>query len=111
MAEPNSHGVYEAEAVYAVATVGRAYVRINAARCRDGRHRYAYDLQYSYGGRCAPITDHGEGFATQQAARDAAMLEILKRFPVGNGDPAHAQQELIALRKQIEEAVRQPLLL
>ncbi len=110
MQQPNDYGAYTAETTYELARKERSYASVRVAQCRDGLYRFAIDLSYSYGGRCGPITDDGEGFATMLAAKEAGAAALLDGFPRGFGDPQSVRSELAALRSQIEEGLRQPSL-
>lgn len=111
MKAPNENGVYEAEIVEELARVGRSHATISVARCGDGLLRFAIDVQYSYGGLCGPITDHGEGFESMTAVKEAATRELLRRFPKGSAsDPQSVHDELREMKAQIEQGYREPTL-
>ncbi len=102
--------MYAAEATYELARKGRSYASVRVAQCRDGLYRFAIDFHYSYGGGCGPITDHGAGFPTMAAAKEGGAVALLRSFPQGRGDPTSVQAELSALRRQLEDGLRQPSL-
>jgi hypothetical protein len=111
MKTPNENGVYEAEAVEEIARSGRSYAAVRICQCDDGLFRYSVDLMYSYGGFCGPITAGDEGFATFSAAKDAGMLELLKRWPTAwLSEPRSVHDELRELKSQIERSFSQPSL-
>lgn len=111
MSDCNENGVYEPKIVEELARRGRSYASVEIAQCKDGLHRYALDVMYSYGGFGGPITDHGQGFGTSDAAKEAATQDLLRRFPKGHaGDPQSVHDELCDLKQQIEQGFRQPSL-
>lgn len=111
MKTPNENGVYEAEAREELARQGRSYAAVNICECEDGLYRYALDVMYSYGGFSGPISDHGEGFPTYNAAKDAGTKKMLKRFPALRPEhPRSVNDELAAMRAQVERHVLQPSL-
>jgi hypothetical protein len=109
---PNECGVLELGLCEVVASRGRAYVAITFALREDGRFSYGLDMNYSHGGFAFPICMDGESFPTMDAARTAALVELLRRwhkpFP---SKPASVHAELRDLREQIESRLRQPSLL
>ena len=111
MQRANEHGVYEAETVEELARRGRAYASVELCQCEDGLYRYALDMEYSYGGFCGPIFANDTGFASQNAAKEAATQELLRRFPKPwASEPQSVHDELRELRAMIEARFRQPSL-
>lgn len=111
ISKPNENGVLETGRREVVATYGRFYAAVEFARCEDGLYRFGIELHYSYGGFGTPIFDTAEGFATEAAARTAALEELLRKwhqpFP---SDPASVHEELRILREQVERQLSQPSL-
>jgi hypothetical protein len=59
----------------------------------------------------ARISGHGEGFPTYKAAKDAGTEKLLMRFPALRPEhPRSVNDELIAMRAQVERHVLQPSL-
>ena len=111
MSAPNACGVYEPQYTIELARIGRSVASITIAQCQDGQFRYATHLHYSYGGFSGPITDRSAGFASRRDAEDAALGDLVRRFPQTNAsDPTSVHAELKALRARVEEVVRQPSL-
>lgn len=112
MQKPNQYGIYEKESVEELARVGRAYVSVSIAQGEDGLYRYATAMMYSYGGHCGPIFASAPGHPSAQAAKDAAIGDMLDRLGRAqhNGDPECARRELRELRDIIERGFRQPSL-
>lgn len=111
MKTPNENGVYKPDSVEEIARCGRSYAAVRICRCNDGLFRYSLDLMYSYGGFSGPITRENEGFTTFSAAKDAGMLEMLKRFPVAwASEPQSVHNELREVKTQIERNFSQPSL-
>lgn len=111
MQQPNQYGVYRAETIEELARIGRAFAAIEFCQCEDGLYRYSLQLQYSYGGFGGPICASTEGFATQAAAKEAGVAELLRRFPEGwASDPQSVHDELRYMRAKIESDFRQPTL-
>ena len=81
MQKANEHGVCDADTTEELARRGRAHVSVKFCKCEDGLYRYALDMAYSYGGFCGPISVKATGFASQNAAREAATQDVLRRFP------------------------------
>ncbi len=107
----NENGVYVNYATEEVARNGHSYAAVRICQCDDQLFRYALDLMYSYGGFSGPITIMDEGFATFSAARDAGMLELLKRWPKARpSEPQSVHAELRELKAQIERRFSQPSL-
>ncbi len=111
VSKPNQYGVLETGRREVVATYGRFYAAVELALCEDGLYRSSVELFYSYGGFCSPIFDTAEGFATEAAARTAALEELLRKwhrpFP---SEPASVHEELRILREQVERHLSQPSL-
>lgn len=111
VSKPNHHGVLPEGHYEQVARHGRAFAAVSFALCEDGCYRYSVELHYSVGGFCGPITLDVQAFATLDAARTAALEELLRRwhkpFP---SDPASVHEELRILRGQVEARLRQPSL-
>jgi hypothetical protein len=111
VSKPNQNGVLETGRREVVATYGRFYAAVELALCEDGLYRFSVELFYSYGGFCGPISDTAEGYATEGAARTAALEELLRKwhrpFP---SDPASVHEELRVLREQVEGQLCQPSL-
>jgi hypothetical protein len=111
MREPNEHGVYEPDTTCELARCGRSYASITLATCRDGLVRYAIHLHYSYGGMGGPIKDYSEGYASQAAAQDAGIAELLRCFPKWwPSEPSSVRDELEILKRMVEDKLRQPSL-
>ena len=112
MQQPNRYGVYEKETTREVARVGRSYASVATCQCEDGLYRYATAMMYSYGGHCGPIFASAPGYASEDAARDAATGELLDRLAAmqQNGDPESARREVRELRDIIERGFVQPSL-
>jgi hypothetical protein len=112
ISKPNRHGVLEVGHREIVASHGRSYAAVKVALCVDGQYRFGVQLTYSYGGFSGPISSNDEGYSTLAAARHAALEELLRcwhdPFP---SEPATVHAELRAMRKQIENRLRQPSLL
>ena len=107
----NEHGVYEADIIEELARRGRSDASIELCQCEDGFYRYALSMAYSYGGFCGPISDHGKGFDTLGAAKEAATQDLLQRFPKASAnEPKSVHDELRELRAMIEQGFRQPSL-
>jgi hypothetical protein len=108
---PNEHGVLEPGHRAVVASRGRAYAAVNIALREDGRFAYGLEMSYSHGGFMLPICVDRESFSTEEAARTAALDELLRRwhkpFP---SEPASVHDELRDLREQVESRLRQPSL-
>lgn len=108
---PNPHGVLEPAITETIARYGRSAAHIDFAYCEDRLYRYAIAVMYSYGGFCGPIRESGPGFSTLDAARHAALEELLHRWPEPFlSDPQSVHDELAAMRRQVESRVRQPSL-
>lgn len=108
----NDCGVYLDYYTHTVAAVGRSHAKVMVARCDDGRFRFAIDFQYSYGGFSGPVTDHGEGHATPEQAKEAAIERLLARWPEAwASEPESVHRELRLLREEVEALQQQPLLL
>jgi hypothetical protein len=111
MTKPNEHGAYEPQITEELARRGRSYARVKIAQCDDGLYRYALDMAYSYGGFCGPITKHGAGYATAEAAKSTATEKLLRQFPEAwPTEPQSVHDELRELKAQIERASREPML-
>lgn len=112
MAEPNVFGVYPAEEEEVLAESGRAHIGAAYACCADGQYRFALSFRYSHGGFASPLTMQAPGFATLAAAREAALVMALARLEgmSGNGDPASAAQQILALLAQLRARWHQPAL-
>lgn len=84
---------------------------VNIALREDGRFGYGLEMNYSHGGFTFPICIDGESFPTMDAARTAALDELLRRWhkPVPS-DPASVHEELCDLREQVESRLAQPSL-
>jgi hypothetical protein len=107
----NENGMLEAGHREEVARHGRAFAGVDFALCDDGAYRYSIDVMYSYGGFCGPISVEGPSFATLASARDAALEELLRRFPTAwESEPQSVHDELRILREQVEAQLRQPSL-
>jgi hypothetical protein len=105
MQKANERGCYGAETTEELARCGRSYAAVKFCQCDDGRYRYALDMQYSYGGFCGPIFASGKGYTSSRAATDAAMRELLRRFPkTWASEPQSVHDELRELKAQIETA-------
>jgi len=111
MQQPNENGVYEPEIVAEVARRGRAYASVEIAECQDGLYRYALSMMYSTGGFGEPITDHGKGWNSAQAAKEAGIVDLLKRWPKGwPSDPQSMHDELREMKASVEAVFSQPTL-
>ncbi|MDX2119015.1 MAG: hypothetical protein SFY96_12610 [Planctomycetota bacterium] len=109
--KPNQHGVLPEGNREIVASRGRAFAAVRFALSEDGLYRYGLELNYSYGGLSYPICIDGEGFPTVEAARTAALEQLLRSCPKSfPSDPEGVRAELADLRRQIEQRVRQPML-
>lgn len=107
----NENGVYLDYSVETLASVGRSYAKVKIAQCDDGLFRHAIDINYSYGGMCGPITDHDDGHPTYEAAKNAGIAELRRRFPKAwDSEPQSVHAELKAMLDQIEAHERQPSL-
>lgn len=107
----NENGVYLDYSVETLASVGRSYAKVKIAQCDDGLFRHAIDFGYSYGGMSGPITDHGEGHPTREAAKAAGIAELRRRFPKAWGSEPHSvHAELKEMLDQIEAHDLQPSL-
>lgn len=108
---PNEHGVINAACRERVARHGRAYAAVRLALCEDGLYRYGVEMHYSYGGFSTPISIHAQGFVTLDAARTAALEQLLRHWHMPfSSDPQSVHQELHRLREQVEVQLRQPSL-
>jgi hypothetical protein len=111
VSRPNENDVLETGCREVVASRGRAYAAISIALREDGRYAYGLDMNYSHGGFCFPITVTGESFATKEAARTAALAELLRHwytpFP---SEPQSVHDELRIMREQVQAHLRQPSL-
>lgn len=109
--KPNANGVIEAGTREVLATRGRSFAAANFALCEDGLYRYGLDLMYSTGGFGFPIYAEGRAYSTLDAARTAALEQLLREwhtpFP---SDADSVRTELADMRRQIEERLRQPSL-
>lgn len=111
VASPNDVGVYKKYQTEVVARHNRSAASVDIAQCTDGMYRFSVSVMYSYGGFSGPITDKTQGHETYDAARKAGVSELMRRFPKGwPSDPHSVHVELEAMRKQLEEHVRQPTL-
>lgn len=108
---PNEHGVFPIGHSETIARRGLAYVMLTFAMNQDGLVRYGLQLRYSYGGLSSPISIHRPSFETLEAARIAAIEDLLRfwhePFPSA---PASVRLELRDLREQVEAHLRQPSL-
>lgn len=111
VSHPNECGVLEPGHREIVASRGRAYAAVNIALREDGRFGYGLELNYSHGGFTFPICIDGESFPTIDAARTAALDELLRRWhkPFAS-EAASVHDELRDLREQVESHLRQPSL-
>ncbi len=108
---PNEHGALEPGHRDVVASRGRAYAAVNIALREDGQFGYGLDMHYSHGGFAFPICIDGASFPTMDAARAAALDELLRRWhkPFAS-EAASVHDELRDLREQVESRLRQPSL-
>lgn len=107
----NQCGVLVATRRDVVASRGRSYAAIKLARGEDGFYRYGLDLMYSYGGFGWSPHATDEGYATLNAATDAAIDELLRRWPKAFAqEPQGVHVELSEMRSQVESRLRQPSL-
>jgi len=66
---------------------------------------------YSYGGFGGPIRIDSKGYATLNAARMAALDELLRQWPKAwPSEPTSVHHELRLMRDQVESHLRQPSL-
>jgi hypothetical protein len=111
IAKPNEHGILQGGRHEIVARLRRAYAAVNIALCDDGLYRFSTELHYSYGGFCGPIRANEPGHPSLDAALNAGLEELLRKwrrpFP---SDPASVHEELQSLREQLEAKLRQPTL-
>jgi hypothetical protein len=108
---PNENGALPAGHHETVARRGRSHATITFALCEDGLMRYGLDMMYSYGGFSFPIRDDDPGFPSLEAARLAAIEELLRQWHRPSpSDPASVQAELRDLREQAEAHLLQPSL-
>jgi hypothetical protein len=107
----NDCGVLEPGYHEIVASLGRTYAAVNIALREDGRFAYGLEMNYSHGGFAFPITADGESFSTKDAAREAGLGELLRRWhqPFAS-EPTSVHDELRDLREQVESHLRQPSL-
>jgi len=109
--KPNDCGALDAGLQEVVASRGRAYAAIRIAWCDDGLYRIGVEMHYSHGGFAFPISIHADGFATLDAARTAALEQLLRSwhqpFP---SEPDSVRAELHEMRAQVEARLRQPSL-
>jgi hypothetical protein len=112
MQQANEHGCYRSEITEELARRGRSYAAVKLCQCeKDGRYRYALDMQYSHGGFCGPISDNGKGYASPRDAVEAAACEFLRRFPKAwPSEPQSVHDELCELKGQIEQRYSEPML-
>jgi hypothetical protein len=107
----NEFGVLEVTRTDVVAQHGRSYAAIKIARGNDGFYRYGLDLMYSYGGFGWSPHAADDGYATVNAATEAAIDELLRRWPKAFcSEPQSVREELSAMRSQAESHLRQPSL-
>ncbi len=110
-AKPNECGVYEADSREIVAQRGRSAASITLAVCEDGLYRFGVEFHYVTGGMSSPISIHGPGFATREAAGAAACESLLRAwhmpFP---SDTESVRSDLAEMRAQIEARLMQPTL-
>lgn len=108
---PNEHGVLEPGHREIVASRGRAHAAVSIALREDGGFAYGLEMHYRHGGFSIPICIDRESFPTQEAARTAALGELLRRWhkPFAS-EPASVHEELRDLREQVESHLRQPSL-
>jgi len=111
VSHPNEHDVLPEGHSETLARHGRAHATITFALCEDGQFRYGLSMTYSYGGFSMPISGSCQGSPSIEAARSAAIEEMLSRwhspFP---SDPASVREELRRLREQLEAQLQQPSL-
>jgi hypothetical protein len=111
ISRPHQHGVLDAATNETIARHGRSTADIHVARCDDGLYRFSIAVHYSYGGFCGPIHESDPGFSTLDAARIAALEELLQRWPKPfPSDPQSVHDELAAMRHQVASRIRQPSL-
>ena len=68
-------------------------------------------MGYSYGGFCNPIVAKATGFTSENAAKETATQELLRRFPKPSAsDPQSVHDELRELRAMVEARFREPSL-
>ncbi len=107
----NACGVLETGHSECLARRGRAHATVSFALCDDGQFRYGLSMMYSYGGFLSPIRADGPAFRSLDAARTAAIQELLlswhKPYP---SDPVSVHHELRELREQVEGHLIQPSL-
>lgn len=109
--KPNQHGVLPEDNREIVASRGRAFAAIRFALSEDGLYRYGLELNYSYGGLSYPICIDGEGFHTVEAARTAALEQLLRSCPKSfPSDPESIRVELFDLHRQVTTRLSQPTL-
>lgn len=111
VSKPNENGVLPEGCYEIVAHHGRAYAAVRIALCEDGLYRSSVDMRYGHGGFSSPISVHDDGYIAINAARDAALAELLRRwhtpFP---SDPQSVRDELRILLEQIDRQLSQPSL-
>lgn len=78
VSQPNEHGVLPAGQREMLAQRGRSHAAITLALCDDGLYRYGLDMMYSLGGFGFPISATSQGFPTLDAARAAAIEDLLR---------------------------------
>jgi hypothetical protein len=105
----NEHGVIELGCREVVATCGRSYAAIELALCEDGSYRFGLNLMYSHGGFGIPICVSATPYPSESAAREAALDELLRRWPTAwQCEPSSVHAELRAMRAQVEQCRCQP---
>lgn len=110
-ARPSECGVLQEGLREVVASRGRAHAAIHIALCEDGLYRIGVEMHYAHGGFAFPISIDADGFATIDAARTAALEQLLRSwhtpFP---SEPDSVRNELAEMRAQVEARLRQPTL-
>lgn len=111
ISKPNQHGVLAPAMMETVARHGCSTASIDFACGEDGLYRYSVAVMYSYGGFTFPIRESDPGFPTLDAARTAALDELLRRWPRAfASDPQSVHDELAAMHGQVVSLIRQPSL-
>lgn len=111
ISKPNEWGAMEASHAETVARYGRCSASADVALCEDGLYRQSASIMYSYIGHASPVFMSTSSYSTLAEAIDAGIDELLETW-LGHHhwEPKSAQDELVALRQQIEARRRQPSL-
>lgn len=113
MNTPNENGVYEFFQTETIAKLkgGCPYVSIRICNCDDGLFRYGLEVRCARVGFSFAPNIKQRGFNSSNAAKEAAMIELLAGFPKAmENDPQIVHDELRQLKAQIEAKIAQPSL-